>query len=161
MTGGDERLHVQNAFAITVPGGWTHEEDEEGGVLLAGPAAAGLLHLLAFEQGEEDLDPAEELYVFLDEQGVELEEDEVEDVELEGGSDLAYCEYLTEDDEATGAGDADDEASTYWLVAVATGPGRLVFCSYSCPAGAQDVERDAVLGALRTLRLNPAAGPGG
>lgn len=153
-----KRLSYRDAFEITVPGGWTHEEDEDGGILLAGPVAAGLLHVVPFDQGEEDLDPAEELYVFLDGQGVELEDDEVEDVELDADSDLAYCEYLTEDDDPEGAGDGDDEAATYWLVGVATRPGRLVFCSYSCPAASQEVERETVLETLRTLRLQPPAG---
>jgi hypothetical protein len=147
----EERLRVNGSFEILIPGGWTHEKDEEAGVLLASEDGPGLLHLVSFEQEDPEVDPAEELFVFLDGQGVELEEDEVEDLELDG-AELAYCEYLTEDEDET-----DEEAATYWLVGVAVGPGALVFCSYSCPAGAQEEERETVLAALRTLRL-PAGG---
>lgn len=153
---GGERL-TADVFEMTIPAGWTHEEDEEGGILLAGPSGAGLLHVMSFDQGGDALDPAEELYVFLDGQGVELEDDEVEDVELDADSDLAYCEYLTEEDDEEGS-EGDEEAATYWLVGVATRPGRLVFCSYSCPAGSQEVEREVVLDALKTLRIHPPAG---
>ena len=154
--GSAERLVVEDTFEVRVPAGWTHEKDEEGGVLLASESGTGLLHMVSFEQnGDDFLDPAEELYVFLEDQGVELEEDEVEDLELPDGSELAYCEYLTEEDDA---GAADDEASTFWLVGVATGPAAVVFCSYSCPAGSQDVEREGVLAILRSIRILPAAG---
>lgn len=151
-----ERLEIEGRFEVRLPRGWTHEADEEGGMLLASPDGPGLLHMVSFEQDEgSPLDPAEELYVFLEDQGVELEDDEVEDLELPEGE-LAYTEYLTEEDEEDG--DA-EEASTYWLVAVATWPETLVFCSYSCPAGAQDAERERVIEVLGSLR--PLSGPGG
>jgi hypothetical protein len=157
----EERLVVENRFDVRVPRGWTHEPDEEGGVLLSSGSEAGLLHMVSFEQtGGEVLDPAEELYAFLEDQGLELEEDEVEDLELAGGSELAYCEYLTEEEEDEAADG--DESSTFWLVGVATAPGGVVFCSYSCPAGSQDTEREGVLEILRSIRLLPRdeAGPG-
>lgn len=151
----EERLVVEDSFEVRVPPGWTYEMDEEGGVLLGSGSGTGLLHMVSFEQGREEvMDPAEELYVFLEDQGVELEEDEVEDLELPGGSELAYCEYLTEEDDAESE---DEEASTFWLVGVATGPGVVVFCSYSCPAGSQDTEREGVLAILRSIRMLPAA----
>lgn len=150
-----ERLEIEGRFEVRLPPGWTHEEDEEGGMLLASSDGPGLLHLVSFEQDEgAPLDPAEELYVFLEDQGVELEDDEVEDLELPEGE-LAYTEYLTEEDDADG--DV-EEASTYWLVGVATWPETLVFCSYSCPAGSQDVERERVIGILGSLRLASGAG---
>ena len=155
-----ERLVVDDAFEVRVPAGWTYERDEEGGVLLASGAGTGLLHMVSFEQnGEEVLDPAEELYVFLEDQGVELEEDEVEDLELLDGSDLAYCEYLTEEEEE--AEGEEEEASTFWLVGVATSPAAVVFCSYSCPAGSQDEEREGVLAILGSILLLPRDGGSG
>lgn len=148
-----ERLVIEGRFEVRLPPGWTYEEDEEGGMLLASAEGPGLLHLVSFEQDEGvPLDPAEELYVFLEDQGVELEDDEVDDLELPEGE-LAYTEYLTEDDDP----DA-EEPSTYWLVGVATWPETLVFCSYSCPAGSQDVERERAIGILGSLRLAPGAG---
>lgn len=152
--GSKDRLVVEDRFDVRIPPGWTHEPDEEGGVLLASGSGTGLLHMVSFEQGgEEVLDPAEELYAFLEDQGLELEEDEVEDLQLEGGSELAYCEYLTEDDDDEAEG---DESSTFWLVGVATAAGGMVFCSYSCPAGSEDVEREGVLEILRSIRVLPA-----
>jgi len=50
-------------------------------------------------------------------------------------------------------GDDDDEPSTFWLVGVATAPGNLLFGSYSCAAGEEDVERETVRGILRSARL--------
>lgn len=154
-----ERLVIEGRFEVRLPPGWVHEDDEDGGVLVASAEGPGLLHLVSFEQDEgAPLDPAEELYVFLEDQGVELEDDEVEDLELPEGE-LAYTEYLTEED-GEGEGEADaEEPATYWLVGVATWPETLVFCSYSCPAGSQDVERERVIGILSSLRL--ASGPGG
>jgi hypothetical protein len=80
---------------------------------------------------------------------VELEEDEVEDVPLEGGAEMALCEFLSEDEEE---GD-----SLYWMVGVATTPGALVFATYFCPAGDEEKERDVVRGALSSLRLHAGA----
>lgn len=132
------------AFGVLVPEDWVEEDDPEGGLLLARPDGAGLLHLLSFERDEEEeLDPAEELYAFLAEQEIELEEDEVEDIALPAGGALALCEYLAED----------DEELAYFMVAVATAPGGLVFANYSCPAGEEEAEQEAVRAILQTLRL--------
>src|SRR5688500_16349900 len=69
------RVTIDPAFDIDVPEGWTAAADEEGGVSVSGPEGTGLLHFIAFAQPlNEDLDPAEELYVFLEDQGIELEE---------------------------------------------------------------------------------------
>jgi hypothetical protein len=145
----ERRVKIDPDFEVAVPRGWEAEADEEGGVDVAAPEGAGLLHLIAFPQEPgEFLDPAEELYVFLEDQGVELEEDEVEDVELGEGQDLALCEYVSED-EAEGAG----ERETYWMIGVATAPGNLVFCSYSCPAEQAEEERETVRAILASLRL--------
>lgn len=144
-----ERVTIDPAFSLALPPGWAAEPDEEEGVGVYAPEGAGLLHLVSFEQADEDVpDPAEELYAFLEEQGVEIEEDEVEDLELAGGADLSFCEYLAEEE---------DGESTYWLVGVATAPGTLVFVSYSCPAGEEEQEREAVREVLASLRLR---GPG-
>ena len=98
--------------------------------------------------GEDFPDPAEELYSFLEERGVELEEDEVEDVPLEGGAELALCEYVSEDEE--------EGESLYWMVGVGTVPGILVFATYFCTAGQEDAEREAVRAALASLRIEAA-----
>jgi hypothetical protein len=144
-----QRVTIDPAFEVSVPAGWTAEVDEEGGINLASDPGVGLLHLLAFAQEPDELlDPGEELYIFLEDQGVELEEDEIEDIELPGGADLALCEYSSEEED-----DEDTEGETYWMVAVAAAPGNLVFCNYSCPAAEADVERSAVLDILKTLRL--------
>lgn len=137
-------------FRLTLPDGWQMEPDEEdGGVLIAAPSGSGLLHVVSFPQTDEELaDPAEELYAFLEEQGVELEEDDVEDVPLGGDAEMALCEYLAEVED----GD-DQESATYWLVAVATAPGTLVFCSYSCPAGEEEREREQMRDVLASLRV--------
>lgn len=138
----------EGGFGVLVPEGWYAEADPEvGGVELAHPDGAGLLHLVGIPQPEGEFpDPAEELYSFLEEQGVELEEDEVEDLELESGAEMAVCEYVS-DDEEEGAGE------TFWMVGVATAPGSLVFATYSCAAGEEEEERETVLRTLRSLRL--------
>ena len=146
------RVTLDPAFEFELPDGWEAALDEEGGVEVGGPEGAGLLHLIAFVQPAGDpLDPAEELYIFLEDQGIELEEDEIEDLELPSGAELSLCEYLSEDED-----EEDQEAAetTYWLVAVATVPGNLVFSSYTCPAGEEDRERETVRAILTTLRLN-------
>jgi hypothetical protein len=146
----EERRYTdaEGGFDVLVPEGWYAEPDPEaGGVEMAHPDGAGLLNLVGFPQPDNDFpDPAEELYSFLEDQGVELEEDDVEDLVLEGGAEVAVCEYLT-DDEEEGAGE------TFWLVGVATAPGALVFANYSCAAGEQEEERDTVMAVLRSLRL--------
>ena len=93
-----------------------------------------------------DVDREVQQEVALAEQGIELEEDDVEDFDLEGGAALSLCEYLAE-------GEDEEERATYWLMAVATNPGNLVFANYSCPAGKQDRERETVRGVLASLRL--------
>ena len=149
------RIKIDPAFDLDLPNGWTAEPDEEGGIAVTGHAGIGLLHLIAFEQsGGELLDPAEELYIFLEDQGVELEEDEIEDLELPSGGELSLCEYLSEDEDEE---DQEGLETTYWLVAVATSPGILVFVSYTCPADAVDSERESIRSILGTLRLNPPA----
>ncbi|MBV9774255.1 MAG: hypothetical protein JO040_09920 [Gemmatimonadetes bacterium] len=138
---------AEGGFDVLVPAGWTTETDPEvGGVELSHPDGAGALHLIGVPQPDDEfLDPAEELYAFLEEQGVELEDDEVEDVELDGGAEMALCEYLTDDEE--------EEGETFWLVGVATAPGSLVFASYSCAAGEEEEERETVRRVLASVRL--------
>lgn len=146
------RVTLDAAFDFELPQGWEATPDDEGGIEVTAPDAVGLLHLIAFEQtGGEALDPAEELYIFLEDQGIELEEDEIEDVELPSGAELSLCEYLSEDEDEE---DQEEAEITFWLVAVATIPGSLVFCSYTCPAGEEEAERDAVRAILSSLRLN-------
>jgi hypothetical protein len=135
------------AYAIRLPEGWEAEREEGGdGVDLYAAEGVGELHLLGFEaSADEPPDPGEELFAFLDENEVVLEEDEVEDVSLADGGDLAFCEYVSEDEES---GESD-----FWLIGVAALPGALVFAHYICPAGEEHLEREAVLEALRTIRL--------
>lgn len=144
---GWEEVRIDPAFSVRIPKGWEAERDEEEGVTVASEEGVGLLHLMSFAHppGEQP-DPAEELYTFLDEQEIEIEEDEVEDLELPGAGELSICEYLEE-------GEEEDEEATYWLVGVATAPGNLVFFSYSCPAGREGEERETVRGILATLTL--------
>jgi hypothetical protein len=156
------RVTIDPSFDVDLPEQWTAAPDEDGGISVSGPGAVGLLHLIAFEQPlGQDLDPAEELYVFLEDQGIELQEDEIEDLPLEGGADLSLCEYVTEEEEEEGedevGGAAEEGETTYWIIAVATIPGNLVFASYSCPADAIEAEREAVRAMLATLRLNAPA----
>jgi hypothetical protein len=143
------RVTIDPAFEVEIPAGWEAEGDEEGGVNLSSEAGIGLLHLIAFPQEpDEILDPGEELYIFLEEQGVELVEDEIEDMDLPDGAELALCEYTAEEED-----EDDPEGGTYWMVGVAAAPGNLVFCNYSCPADEADAEREAVVGILKTLQL--------
>ncbi|MEX2570797.1 MAG: hypothetical protein WD737_05785 [Gemmatimonadota bacterium] len=130
------------AFELTLPDGWFLEQDEEEGALVTSETAHGFLHLVEFARGPEDAtDPAEELYAFLEEQEIQLEEDEVEDLPLGETGELALCEYLA---------DEEDEA-TYWMIAVATTPGRLLFANYSCAAGDEEGERELIRTILSTL----------
>jgi hypothetical protein len=149
MDGGHWYTADEGGFAIRVPAHWQAEADpeEEGGVELWHPDGVGELHLVGFASAaDEPPDPAEELYAFLEEQGIELEEDEVEDLELSDEGELALCEYLSEDEE-TGE-------TLYWLVGVAALPGRLVFAHYTCAADEEERERDKVRAILRTLRAS-------
>ena len=149
----DAARDPEGRFTVRVPAGWSSAPDEDqDGLELWREDGAGTLHLISFASEEGGFpDPAEELYAFLEARGVELEEDEVEDVPLEGGGELALCEYLSEDE--------DDGESLYWTVGVATAPGVLVFATYFCAAGQEEREREAVLGALASLRLQAAANP--
>ena len=138
------RVTIDPAFSLALPEGWVAEPDEEEGVSVHAPEGVGLLHLVAFPASEEDAqDPAEELYAFLEEQGIEIEEDEVEDVELAAGGELALCEYLSEEEE--------EDETTYWLVGVAMSPATLVFVSYSCPSGEEEQERAAIRSILESI----------
>ena len=133
-------------FTLVPPPGWSAAADEEDGGLEVWPEeGSGTLHLISFESGDDFADPAEELYAFLDDRDVELEEDDVTDVALEDGSELAYAEYEAEDE--------DEGDNIFWLVGVASGPGVLVFATYLCPAGEHEAEADRVRAALATLRL--------
>ena len=135
-------------FTVVPRPGWSAAPDEEQGGLEVWPEeGAGTLHLISFDAGDDFADPAEELYAFLDDRGVELEEDDVEDVPLPDGAELALAEYEAEDEEE---GDA-----TFWLVGVATAPGAAVFATYLAPAGEQEQEVALVRDALSTLRLHP------
>lgn len=138
-------------FDFLLPPGWNAEADpDEGGVEVWDDRGPGNLHLLAFDSDDDDFpDPAEELYAFLEERGVELQEEEVEDVPLEGGGELALCEYSAEDEEEGGG-------PLFWRVGVATAPGRLVFATYFCPEGQEEREADAVLELLASLRVHGA-----
>jgi hypothetical protein len=137
----------EGRFELRLPAGWQAAADEDGdGMELWREEGAGTLHLISFEADAGDFpDPAEELYAFLEERGVELEDDEVDDVALDGGAELALCEYVSEDE--------DEGESLFWLVGVATAPGTLVFGTYFCPSGHEDKEREAVRGILESLRV--------
>jgi hypothetical protein len=147
MSDAERYSDPERRFDLVVPRGWLAAPDEEdGGVEVWNDEGAGTLHLIAFEASVDEFpDPAEELYAFLDERGVELEEDEVEDVPLEDGSELALCEFTSEDEE--------DGEALFWMVGVATAPGIVAFATYFCPAGQEARERDTVRLALTTLRL--------
>ncbi|HEX2078194.1 MAG TPA: hypothetical protein VHG08_10815 [Longimicrobium sp.] len=137
-------------FTLVPPPGWSAAPDEEQGGLEVWPEEGdGTLHLISFDAGEDFADPAEELYAFLDDRGVELEEDDVTDVPLEGGGELAWAEYEAEDE--------DEGDVTWWLVGVATGPGTIVFATYLCAAGEHEAGAELVRAALGTLRLAAAA----
>jgi hypothetical protein len=137
----------EGRFDLKLPPGWEAALDEDGdGAEVWNENGAGTLHLVSFAAEEDDFpDPAEELYSFLEDRGVELEEDEVEDVPLEGGAEMALCEFLSEDEE--------EDESLFWMVGVATAPGALVFATYFCPAGEEEKEREAVRAALASVRV--------
>jgi len=141
-----EARDPEGRFTVTVPAGWSAAPDEDqDGLELWKEDGAGTLHLISFAPEGDVLDPAEELYAFLEERGVELEEDEVDDVPLPGDAELALCEYVSEDEDAG--------ESLYWMVGVATAPGVLVFATYFCTAGQEAAEREPVRGALSSLRI--------
>ncbi len=135
-------------FQVDLPAGWEAEANADaGGVEVATEGGPGVLHLVAVPQDEDSFpDPAEELYAFLEEQGVELEEDEVEDVEL-GDAEMSLCEFTAEDE------DGEEGGATFWMVGVATAPGRLVFATYVCAEGEEEAERETVRGILSSLRF--------
>jgi hypothetical protein len=131
-------------YALALADGWTVEADGEGGALIFREEGFGLLHLMPFErESDEEPDPAEELYAFLADHDLELEEDEVVDIDIGPTGSLAVCEYLAEEPEEV----------VYWLVGVATTPGRLLFASYSCASADREHEREAVREMLGTLRF--------
>lgn len=149
MTNGTRYLDPEGGFEIILLPGWSAEPDpDEGGTEAWGPGEYGVLHLIAIPQPPDHFpDPAEELYAFLDEQGVELEEDEVEDLALADDAEMALCEYLEEAEEGS------EGEPTRWLIAVATAPGALVFGTYSCAEADAERERAAVRTILASLRL--------
>ena len=140
----------EGRFDLKIPAGWQSAPDEEdGGLEVWREDGVGTLHLISIPQEDGAFpDPAEELYAFLEDRGVELEEDEVDDVPLEDDAEMSLCEFESEDEE--------DGEALYWMVGVATAPGVLVFATYFCPAGEEEAERDLVRGALATLRLREA-----
>ena len=137
----------EGRFDLAVPPGWSWAPDEDGdGVEVWREDGAGTLHLVSFAADDDEFpDPGEELYAFLEDRGVELEEDEVDDVPLSGGAEMALCEFESEDEE--------EGVALFWMVGVAVAPGTIVFATYFCPAGQEDAEREVVREALGTLRL--------
>ncbi|HEX5520223.1 MAG TPA: hypothetical protein VFX29_00955 [Longimicrobiaceae bacterium] len=150
MNATERYVDVEGGFDIEVPPGWTAEPDEEeGGVELSRVDGAGILHVLGVPQPPGEVaDPADELYAFLAEQGIELEEDDVEDLELADGVEMAVCEFISEDEDA----EDEDAGPAFWMVGVATAPAWLVFATYSCAAGEEEQERAAVHALLRSIR---------
>lgn len=144
----------EGRFTLVPPPGWSAAPDEEDGGLEVWPEkGAGTLHLISFDADDQAPDPAEELYAFLADRDVELEEDDVVDVALADGAELALAEYEAEDE--------DEGDVTFWLVGVATAPGALVFATYICPAGEHEAEAEQVRAALASLRLGRGEGAGG
>ena len=147
MTENERATDPDGRFTLRIPPGWSAAPDDEGdGLEVWREDGVGTLHLVSFA-ADDFADPAEELYAFLEDRGVELEEDDVEDVPLPDGAELALAEYEAEDEEE---GDA-----TFWLVGVATAPGAAVFATYLAPAGEQEREVALVRDALASLRLTP------
>jgi hypothetical protein len=142
---------VDGSFEIALPEGWVVERDGEGGLMVSSEGGFGLLHLMPFErEAGEFVDPGEELYAFLEDQDIELEDDEVEDIALAGDGLLAVCEYEAEE--------ADERV--HWLIGVAAAPGQLLFASYSCPADEAAEESDQVRRILISIQFDerPEAG---
>jgi hypothetical protein len=141
----------EGLFELELPLGWSAEPDpEEGGFELTGEDGPGVLHLMAFEQPETlGTDPAEELYSFLAEEGIEIEEEDVEDLDLPDGWGMAVCEFVSEPEEA-----GEDE-SLFFTIGVGTAPGILLFATYTCPDGEEEQERDELRGLLGSIRLLP------
>jgi hypothetical protein len=140
---------ADGAYDLDLPAGWQMERDaEDGGLLISAEDGVGLLHLISFDrEPEEETDPAEELYAFLEDQEIEIEEDEVDDFELEGSGAIALCEYLAEEE---------DEVA-FWMVGVATAKGQLIFASYSCPSGEEEKESVVVRDILASIAFKPRA----
>ncbi|HEX8393743.1 MAG TPA: hypothetical protein VF665_15490 [Longimicrobium sp.] len=149
MTEPNRTRDPDGRFSLEIPAGWSAEPDEDqGGLEIWREDGIGTLHLISFEGDEDFADPAEELYAFLEEDGVEIAEEDVEDLEIAEGE-LSICEYESQDEDD----DGEAEETTFWMQGVATAPGVLVFATYICPAGEQEAERETVRQALRTLRL--------
>lgn len=143
-------LHTdpEHGYSLSLPEGWRASPDPEGdGEELFHPDGAGIVHLVPLTAGSGGEDPADELYAFLAEQGIELEEDEVEDLELEGGL-LSYCEFGTEEELEDGG----ETEAVRWLIGIAAGPRGLLLITYSAPEG-EDEEIAALRAMLATLRL--------
>jgi hypothetical protein len=154
MSENRQAVDPEARFELRLPDGWSAEaDDEEGGIELWAEDGPGSLHLVSFDH-DGLADAAEELYAFLEERGVELEDDDVDDVALAGGAEMALAEYEAEDE--------DDGEVTFWLVGVATAPGTLVFATYLAPGGEAEEEIGIVREALASLRLRAGehgAGP--
>jgi hypothetical protein len=154
MARGSHYADPEGFYSVELPPGWIGERDPEAeGIEFFHPEGPGSLHVLAFDSGTDGaVDPAEELYAFLEEQGVEIEEEDVDDIVLSEHADLAMCEYISEPFDAEEGEDGEPEPSL-WIMAVATAPGTLLFASYSCPAEAEEQEREAVHSVLASIRL--------
>lgn len=148
----DRAKDPEGRFTVRVPAGWQAAPDDDGdGLEVWREEGVGTLHLISFAADDPDdfPDPAEELYAFLEQRGVELEEDEVEDVALAGDAEMALCEFLAEDEDE----EDPDAGALFWCVAVAAAPGMLVFATYFCRAGEEEGERELVRQALASVEL--------
>jgi hypothetical protein len=145
----------EGLFQLDLPLGWSAAPDpEEGGWELSGEDGPGVLHLMAFEQSEAlGEDPGEELYAFLAEEGIEIEEEDVEDLELPGGWGMALCEFVSEPE------DEEDEESLFFTVGVGTAPGILLFATYTCGEGEEEQERAELRSLLGSIQLLPRTPP--
>lgn len=148
MSDAERATDPDGRFTLHPPAGWSAAPaEDEGGLEVWREEGVGVLHLVSFDT-DDFADPAEELYAFLEDRGVELEDDDVEDLALPEGAEMAFAEYEAEDE--------DEGEATFWLVGVAAAPGTLVFATYVAPAGEQEPEVDLVRAALGTLRLRSA-----